>query len=265
MDQKFLQFEARVPAKLNLSLAVTGKRGSLHTLDMIVCPYEKLWDEATFLPQNSRRMNDSPHIELLIASVYDGFVPRLFEKFFIPKLDAISRQFGVSGTLVLKKGVPLGAGLGGSSTAIVATIKCIEKYFSHIKRPRHVSENFLLSLSSDAPCVYEGGFLRVRGVGDDISPLAPCALPDFDVLIPPLASNSAACYAKYDSLLAEGKIQGDSAVPATVNEALSSLRNDLTLPATLLYPDLAAFRASLLSKYPRVLMSGSGSAFICFK
>ena len=132
MEQNFSQFTARVAAKLNLSLAVTGKRGGLHTLDMIVCPYEKLWDEATFLPQNSQYPSKMPHIDLKIESAYDGFVPELFENFFLKKLDVIAREFGASGTLVLKKNIPLGAGLGGSSSATVAAIKSVQKYLENV-------------------------------------------------------------------------------------------------------------------------------------
>ncbi len=265
MEQIYPEFKARVAAKLNLSLAVTGKRGRLHTLDMIVCPYEKLWDEAVFLPQNSRCSHKMPHIDLKTESAYDGFVPELFENFFLKKLDVIAREFNVSGKLILKKNIPLGAGLGGSSSATVAAIKSVEKCLENAGISRVLSQNTLLSLGSDVPSMYAGGFLRVRGTGEHLTPIAPCELPDIDVAIPPFASDSAACYAKYDCLLAEGKICEDPAVPTTAKEALSLLRNDLTLPATLLYPDLAAFCSSLLLKYPRVLMSGSGSAFICFK
>ena len=54
MSPKYDHFEARACAKFNLSLAITGRRGNLHTLDMIVCPCEEFADEARFVPRGAQ-------------------------------------------------------------------------------------------------------------------------------------------------------------------------------------------------------------------
>lgn len=256
-------FQARVPAKINLSLAVTGKRGDLHTLDMILCPWDALADVATFSPKNSQRSRnfEEPRLELSdVKAHFDGFDPARFEKFFAPKADAIAKYFGVNGYLSLDMGIPLGAGLGGSSAATVATIKAIQKCLASQSLSFGISDEFLLSLGSDAPYMYVGGVCRVQGVGDIVTPLPSSKLPKAELFIPEFGSDSAACYAMYDKLLEQGKISRDSVVPTCVEEAVRALRNDLTLPATTLCPEIGELLEKLSTDGKRAMMSGSGSA-----
>ena len=49
-----MKFVAITPAKLNLSLAITGKKDGLHTLDMIVYPFEKYADKVEFCPDEDK-------------------------------------------------------------------------------------------------------------------------------------------------------------------------------------------------------------------
>ena len=260
MSFGFDAFKARVCAKLNLSLAITGTRGNLHTLDMIVCPCDEFADEAYFVPDDSQ--TEAKLTLLDVSADFDGFDPFRFQKFFLPKLDKIAKYFDVCGDLAIKKGVPLGAGLGGSSAATVAVLKAVEQYLSSTGKPRPVSSDFLLSLGSDIPCMYIGGVCRVQGVGDVVTPL-PCEPPKAKIFIPNCSSDSAECYALYDKLVAQGKLTPPSAVPATLDEALVGLRNDLELPAATLHPEIGDLLAALRSQYDRVIMSGSGSACAC--
>ena len=63
-------------AKLNLSLAVTGKRGNMHTLDMRVCTAD-VCDRAELLPGEGERF--------VFRSFPEGFVPERF----VPRLNAV--------------------------------------------------------------------------------------------------------------------------------------------------------------------------------
>lgn len=391
MDRLPYQFYARVPAKVNLSLAVTGRRGALHTLDMIVCPCEDYADEAVFTPHQApepctrplsapRRPVDNsslwytpsrashiivqPRLRLICESSLPSFDPVRFEAFFDPKLQKIAQYYNVLGDILIKKGVPLGAGLGGSSAATVAAIKAIEAYLdalsSHptdqgniapsyspaqpvgagidddIIYPRTTSNgvsasdfgahdeshgeasqtsrhsaapscdrskptdqgntgrslppalrealrgytkaaypppasdfpradvDFLLSLGSDVPCMYTGGVCRVQGVGEAVTPLNGERAPHMRVFIPDCSADSAKCYAMYDKMLAGGDISSPSAIPADVQQALAVLRNDLTLPAQTLYPQIADLLRTLRAQHPYVMLSGSGSACVLF-
>lgn len=263
MEQNFEEFFARVPAKINLSLAITGKRGALHTLDMIVCPYEKFADVARFAPDGDELSSGGQGIRLSnITASFDGFDRAKFEKFFVPKLEKIATEYQISGELSLELGVPLGAGLGGSSAATVAALKAAELSLSFVGRGAKPSSDFLLSLGSDVPCMYVGGVCRVQGVGEIVTPLDEKA-PDFQVFVPNFSCDSAACYAMYDKLLSEGKITPGGDIPTSVRDAARLLRNDLTLPAEALYPEIGKLLSRLRAEHGNAIMSGSGSACAC--
>lgn len=118
-----MKFVAITPAKLNLSLAITGKKDGLHTLDMIVYPFEKYADKVEFCPDE-----DKVGFDIKIAGGFDGLDETRFLRFANDKLQKIAEYFGVGGTLEIYKGVPLGAGLGGSSAAIACAIKAVREY-----------------------------------------------------------------------------------------------------------------------------------------
>ncbi len=247
---------ARVYAKINLSLAVTGKRGNLHTLDMIVCPYRGFYDEAEFTPRK-----DMKNIALGdVQAEFCAFKPSLFAEFFNRKLKIISEKFGVGGIINVKKGVPLGAGLGGSSASVVAALKAVKGYVKSIGGSAEADDGFLLSLGSDVPCMLYGGACRVQGVGERVSPL-DCDVPeDICVRIAEGGSDTAKCYALFD----ENDKGQYAALPIadSVYGALQFLRNDLTVSAVKLNPKIAELISSMKNEFEYVVMSGSGSAVI---
>lgn len=259
-DDKNLQpvFKGSAAAKCNLSLAVTGKRGPLHTLDMICVPLDNYVDEAEFTPSPR---GGGPYIALESAIAnFDGFSSPRFLSFFDKKLHDVALYFGVSGKLSLRLGVPLGAGLGGSSCCTVAAIKAIESYCASIGKNARIDVGFLLSLGSDVPAIYFGKACRVQGVGEVISPLDG-EPPEIEIFVAKGGSDSAACYALYDKLP-----HGETPPPpASIDEAIKALRNDLTLPAETLNPNIRTLRERLQSEGKRVVMSGSGSAIAVVK
>lgn len=243
-------FDTKVFAKLNLSLAITGKRGNLHTLDMIVYPYDKLCDEVRFYP------NDKIGLEGLDTSGYDGFDSARFYNENCQKLDEILRHFDVGGRLEIVKNIPLGAGMGGSSAVYAGVVKVVQKYLCAIKKNTAIDAAYLLTLGSDVPCVYYAKPCRVRGVGEDISPLEDNVKLDFDIIVAKGGSDSAKCYKLYD----EKCTQSSAAPPATIKDALDEMRNDLFEPACMLNDNILLACNTLKSKgYEKVMMSGSGS------
>lgn len=76
-----VKFVATTPAKLNLSLAITGKKDGLHTLDMIVYPFEKYADKVEFCPDE-----DKVGFDIKIAGGFDGLDETRFLRFANDKL-----------------------------------------------------------------------------------------------------------------------------------------------------------------------------------
>lgn len=90
---------------------------------MIMYPYEKYEDRVEFYPVEGK-----VGFDVSIADGFDGLDKDRFLAIENPKLQNIAKHFDVGGTLVIFKGVPLGAGLGGSSATIACTVKAVAQY-----------------------------------------------------------------------------------------------------------------------------------------
>ncbi len=254
-----MTYFATIPAKLNLSLAVTGKRGGMHTLDMIVYPYEKYADSVEFCPIEGARGFD---VEL--AGGFEGLDKDRFLKFANDKLQRIATRFEVGGRLAIVKGVPLGAGLGGSSATLACAVKAVIEYLKATGQNTRLDVDFLLSLGSDVPYMVKGGVCRVSGVGEVVEEIEGKGKIEVCEIIAKGGSDSGACYKLFDELHGENfDLQN---IPLSVDEALCVLRNDLFEPACILNPNIKEARDALKKEgYDKILMSGSGSAVFAIK
>lgn len=272
-------YKAEVFSKINLSLEITGKAGNLHTLKMLVCPYKEYKDIVTFYPSD---VNEAD-IYIEVAETYSDksssqsnkvaevrFDKVRFTDFFAPKVNAIAKKLGVSGKLEIIKGVPLGAGLGGSTASIVGALKAMSEYAQDIQKSAALDDGFLISLGSDVPCMLYGKPCVVSGVGEIVKPVRlPFDTECFKVEIASGGSDTRACYRKYDELVAEGAdtsrdLNGINCASEIIidGERFELYRNDLTMPACLLNENIQKLINALRKKSDCVFLSGSGSAVV---
>ena len=155
----------RAPAKLTLSLRVTGIRvDGYHLLDAEMVTLD-LADELEIIEGGE---NDLPA---------DNLVSRA--------LAAVGRRAHVR----LVKRIPAGAGLGGGSADAAALLRwagCRDLAVA-------------ASLGADVPFCVVGGRARVRGVGEVVEPL-PFEERTFTLLTPPLHVSTPAVYTAWDEL-----------------------------------------------------------------
>ena len=227
-------------AKLNLSLAVTGKRGNMHTLDMRVCTAD-VCDRAELLPGEGERF--------VFRSFPEGFVPERF----VPRLNAVygklRARFGGDFRFLIDKNIPSGMGLGGSS----ALAACMARLWA-AEAGETPDAELLLSLGSDVPYMYLGGDARVTGAGECVEEL-PFTPRKVLVALPEGGVDTAAAYAEYDAMKARGDL------PPREGEYF----NDLYAPAAKLNPGTARAAAVLRAAgAENVVMTGSGSAVCAF-
>lgn len=261
-------FTAEIPAKVNLSLAITGRKDTLHTLEMVVCPYFGYVDTVEFIPSESTN-----GIAVTATADFDNFDEKRFFEFFKPKADIIAEKFGVSGKLIIKKGIPLGAGLGGSSASVVGALETVRKYTETLGKSVPLDNRFLLQLGSDVPCMLYGKPCLVSGVGEIITPIDIPINPDcLDIQIAGGGSDTKACYALYDALKQnEADKNGVSDTDNVYCIKLSDGRqiklfvNDLTAPAVILNPEIGKLISEMRRKYRYTVMSGSGSAVVGYR
>lgn len=276
---KKTDYKAKVCAKINLSLAIMGKKDNMHLLDMIVYPLQNLYDEAYFVPSTDKKLS------VRILSGYKGLKKRKFQKAILQKVANISDKLNVYGKVYIRKNVPLGAGLGGSTAGVVATLKAMQAYLKSVGKECDVDNDFLLSLGSDAPCMYMGGVCRVQGIGEIVTPLDYDKHLNVQLSIAKGGSNSKECYQLYDTIEKVNTAQNidlidfknadkiyphsntvckGSPLPTTVEEALSTNRNDLYEVAIILNPKIQETAVALHNRTSRpVFMSGSGSTVFC--
>ena len=227
-------------AKVNLSLAVTGRRGGLHTLDMRVCTLS-LFDSAEIVRGDGERF--------VFLAEPKGFVRAKF----LPLLDEIylklQARFGGEPRFLLEKHIPSGKGMGGSSAlAASMALAWAEECGGR------VDAELALSLGSDVPYMLTGGEARVTGRGEDVTHL-PYVAREALVLLPKGGVDTAEAYALYDRMKEEGSLP----------ERRGEYFNDLYAPAARLCPDVGrAVRALEESGAENAVMTGSGSAVCAF-
>ena len=151
----------RAPAKINLSLAVLGKRDDgFHEMEMVMTTVD-LADRLTFEPLEK---------EEIILHSSSSFMP-LDERNIVYRTAALVKErFGVkSGVrITIEKNIPVAAGLGGGSSDAAATLRALNRLW---KLGQSLDElaAFGEQIGSDVPfCVY-GGTALVTGRGEEIS------------------------------------------------------------------------------------------------
>jgi len=213
------------PAKLTWSLHVGSRReNGLHEIDAEMLTLD-LADELVIVDGgegivvesgSGTRAND-----LTLGS----------ENLITRALDLAGRRAAVR----LKKVIPLGGGLGGGSADAGAILR-----WARFEDPLDA-----LQLGSDVPFCLLGGRARVRGVGEEIEPLA-FVERTVVLLVPPCAIGTAAVFQAFDGLHARGGAAHD--------------RNDLSAAALIVEPELGAWRACFAEATGHEpILAGSGS------
>ena len=162
----------RAPAKLTLSLRVTGVRDDgYHLIDAEMVTLD-LADELAFAD------GDGLEIEgIAVDAGEDNLVVRA--------LRAVNRTAHVT---VIKR-IPAGAGLGGGSADAAAVLRwagCDDL-------------DVAVALGADVPFCLVGGRARVTGIGEVLEPL-PYVERTFTLLTPPLHVSTPAVYRAWDEL-----------------------------------------------------------------
>ena len=249
-------------AKLNLSLAITGRRADgFHELVSLVAAVE-LADELGFTPGPVFALTcddptvpaDGSNLVLRAAEVY-----------------ARHRPDCVRGTFRLTKRIPHGAGLGGGSSDAAAALRLLDQAAPAPLGPAAL-EAFAAEVGSDCAYFVRGGLKVMRGRGEHLEALpatATAALQGRRVLIikPPFGVPTPEAYAglaqagRYQAPgEAEARLAAWVAGPAADPAALG---NDLAAPVFAKHLALPTALGWLRDRHGLTFqLTGSGSA--CF-
>ncbi len=227
------------PAKLTLSLAVTGVRpDGYHLLESEMVTV----DLADTLSIESRTAEGPGNLAISAdpSRSTTGWEPDAIplgpDNLVARALVAVGRSAEVH----IVKRIPPGAGLGGGSTDAAAVLRwagCTDLTVA-------------ASLGADVPFCLIGGRAVVRGIGESVTPL-PYEDRRFTLLLLPFGVGTAAVYRAWDRLAGRGG--------RTAGEGSG---NDLEAAAMLVEPRLRLWRdrlGALTGRRPR--LAGSGSSW----
>ncbi|MEX0318899.1 MAG: 4-(cytidine 5'-diphospho)-2-C-methyl-D-erythritol kinase [Ruegeria sp.] len=238
--------EAFAPAKINLTLHVTGQRDDgYHLLDSLVV-FADIGDRLELTP--------GPELLLTVSGEHADGVPADSRNLVWKAAQAV----GWTGHIHLNKVLPHGAGIGGGSSDAAATLWALAGQGEDIPKQLPVS------LGADVPVCVTARATRMRGIGDEITPTSlphlPAVLVNPGISVPTGSVFSALAWRNNPPMpddIPEFETAADCAY------WLRDQRNDLETPAMgvareieFVLDELRFIEAPLLAR-----MSGSGSTF----
>lgn len=240
------------PAKINLSLHVTGQReDGYHLLDSLVA-FTELGDEVLVQHSDTLSLN-------IIGPFSDGLT--IGEDNLVLRA---ARAFGVDqgAKITLTKNLPVASGIGGGSADAAATLRALSRLWNVPLPP----PNAIVSLGADVPVCMSADLSRMEGIGDEITRLG--ALPTLDIVLvnPGVAVPTATVF---DGLESKSNAPLSSPLPDPANTAawlawLTDQRNDLEPPACAAFPVIKTVLEQLRARHGCTIARMSGSGATCF-
>lgn len=246
------------PAKVNLSLQVTGRRSDgYHLLDSLVV-FAGVGDELSFEP--------SPRLELTISGPQAAGLAADASNLVARAASALAKAAGIEprAAIHLEKRLPVASGIGGGSADAAAAMRGLLSLYGE-----RVAEDELLaiaaSLGSDIPVCVASQTAWMEGRGERVTPL-PSLPPAHIVLVNPGVSVATAdVFRRLTIRAGETELR-----PPPVFESLATLigylkatRNDLEAPALAVAPVIGSVLEAL-AQQNAIFTRMSGSGATCF-
>ncbi|GAA3861653.1 4-(cytidine 5'-diphospho)-2-C-methyl-D-erythritol kinase [Celeribacter arenosi] len=236
------------PAKINLALHVTGQRADgYHLLDSLVA-FVDVGDQIAASPASQAQST------LAVTGPFADGVPTGADNLVL-KAAGLT---GIPMDLTLDKRLPPASGIGGGSADAAATLRAAVRLGG--KMPDDI-----LSLGADVPVCVSARSARMRGIGDDISPVTLPAL--HMVLLNPRVPVSTPDVFSALSLKQNAPMEDE--LPnwpdgLSLADWLAGQRNDLQSAAVKAAPEIAAALTVLALAPGALMVRMSGSGATCF-
>ena len=248
-------------AKVNLTLEILGVRNGYHLLDSLVASVD-LFDLIVL-----KKRKDKLSRVIMHGMDSESIPPE--KNVALRAAELFSKTFGTGGAeITVYKNIPIGAGLGGSSADAAGVLNGMASLYG--VGTREELKTLADSLGSDTGYMLSGGFARMQGRGENITPIELNNKLHFLLLCPPDGVSSKVCYQKYDELpktLEWKENVADACIAALrkndINGVGRYLTNDLFVPALHINSSVETAKKEALSFSPfGATMTGSGSGVI---
>ncbi len=240
--------ELLAPAKINLSLAVRGRReDGYHEIDTLMCPVS-VFDRLTI------EARDEGGLEFTCD---DATIPSDDSNLVVRAARLFCAEAGIEPhlSIALSKQIPHGAGLGGGSSDAATTLLALNAIFETLLSRESLAD-MAAQLGSDVPFFVFQSAAICRGRGEEVVPFEFKEQLALLLIKPPFEVPTPWAYSRWKDSL---EVPGISYTPQVFDWGL--LSNDLERPVFEKYLFLAQLKQWLLAQ-PEVagaLMSGSGA------
>jgi 4-diphosphocytidyl-2-C-methyl-D-erythritol kinase len=239
------------PAKVNLFLHVTGKQpDGYHRLDSLAV-FPAVGDHVTALAADELTLHVAGRFSAGLQADDDNLVLRA----------ARALAPGGAAALTLEKNLPVASGIGGGSADAAAALRCLARLWGIDANLDEIA----LGLGADVPVCLRRAPMRMRGVGEVLSP-AP-KLPDFGMVLAnpgvPVATQ-AVFRARAGGFSPPAMLPAAWVDTAAMAHDLNALSNDLQAPAISLAPVIGEVLAAIAGLPACLLARMSGSGATCF-
>lgn len=250
-------FSLLAPAKINLTLRVTGRRpDGYHELESLVV-FAEVGDRLHFAPCDD--------VTLELRGPFAGALSDPADNLILRAAARLAERFNASlgAAIVLEKALPVASGIGGGSADAAAALVGLDQLW-RLGIERRELAKIALSLGADVPVCLAGTAAWVTGIGEGIEPLP--GLPSLPAVLvnPGRPVSTAAVFAAR-----RGPFSPSTQCPTVTDRdrLVGWLRdggNDLEAPARALQPEIGRVLEALAccSGCRLVRMSGSGAT--CF-
>ena len=246
------------PAKINLTLHVTGRRpDGYHLLDSLVV-FAGAGDLLSAAPSDA--------LSLTLSGPFAAGLHAEPRNLVLRAARALAKACGVAphAAIHLDKRLPVASGIGGGSSDAAAALRLLSALWG-VRPPPDLLHSLAAGLGADVPVCLHPAPTRMAGVGEVLLPaprVPPCGL----VLVNP------GCALPTQAVFSarEGAFNTALELPAAWPDAagmaagLANLSNDLERPAIGLCPVIADILASLRALPGCLLARMSGSGATCF-
>jgi len=241
--------EVFAPAKINLTLHVTGQRpDGYHLLDSLVV-FADIGDRVTVSPAKQSRLTISGAMAQGVPVDRRNLALRAAE------------LMGVTADIHLEKNLPAAAGLGGGSSDAAATLRALSRMTGKpVPDPAEA-----LTLGADVPLCMTDGLIRMQGIGDQLEHLEAAKSLSLILINPGISMPTAAVF---QGLKHKNLAPMDRRLPNLRGldwiTWLAAQRNDLETPAIRLAPEIDQALQAMRECDGCLLARMSGSGATCF-
>ncbi len=251
------------PAKVNLTLRVTGRRpDGYHELCSVVC-FATVGD--------GLRLSGGPALSLGVDGETAAQAGAISENLVLKAARALRAQIPELkvGLFYLTKRLPVAAGLGGGSADAAAALRLLARLNELAPvdwRLMHAAR----ATGADVPVCLDPRPRIMRGIGDLLS--APLALPALPAVLvnPRVATPTAQVFKALKGMSAgedpAARLLEQNAAP-DMDQLLTALKassNDLEAPAISLFPAIGDVLSAIRTTRGNLLARMSGSGATCF-